>query len=199
MDFLVTMTTEVPAGTTPAEVADMRAREAANTRRLAEQGQVRRLWRPPLKPGQWRTIGLFSADGPADLEATLATMPLRVWRTDEVTPLGDHPNDPGRDRVPLAPDNEEFLVTLVVTVPEDAENAAAIFDQEAVRARELAAEGALLRLWSLPGHLRTLGHWQAPDAARMTDILRSLPLATWLTTETVPLTHHPSDPAGQLG
>jgi muconolactone delta-isomerase len=32
MGFLVDMTTEVPEGTTPAEVADMRAREAAHTR-----------------------------------------------------------------------------------------------------------------------------------------------------------------------
>jgi muconolactone D-isomerase len=57
MEFLVTMTTEVPAGTTPDEVADVRAREAANTQKLAEQGRVLRLWRPPLKPGEWRTIG----------------------------------------------------------------------------------------------------------------------------------------------
>ncbi|MEU8613995.1 muconolactone Delta-isomerase family protein, partial [Actinoplanes sp. NPDC048791] len=33
---------------------------------------------------------------PEDLEATLATMPLRAWRVDEVTPLSPHPNDPGR-------------------------------------------------------------------------------------------------------
>jgi muconolactone D-isomerase len=24
----------------------------------------------------------------------LASMPLRIWRTDEVTPLSPHPNDP---------------------------------------------------------------------------------------------------------
>jgi hypothetical protein len=28
------------------------------------------------------------------LEEVLASMPLRVWRTDEVTPLSPHPNDP---------------------------------------------------------------------------------------------------------
>ena len=95
MEFLVTMTTHVPPGTTPAEVADMRAREAANTRVLAAQGRILRLWRPPLAPGEWRSIGLFAADGPEELEAALATMPLRVWRTDEVTPLTSHPSDPG--------------------------------------------------------------------------------------------------------
>ncbi|TDW95424.1 MULTISPECIES: muconolactone Delta-isomerase family protein [Kribbella] len=48
MEFLVTMTTRVPDGTTDA----------------------------------------------ADLETVLASMPLRIWRTDEVTPLSPHPNDP---------------------------------------------------------------------------------------------------------
>src|SRR2546427_705918 len=102
MEYLVTMTTRVPDGTPAADVEDIRAREAANTRDLAAQGRVLRLWRPPLEPGEWRTIGLFAADDPDDLECTLASMPLRVWRTDEVTALGTHPNDPGRDKVPLA-------------------------------------------------------------------------------------------------
>jgi muconolactone delta-isomerase len=30
------------------------------------------------------------------LEEVLASMPLRVWRTEEVTPLSPHPNDPAR-------------------------------------------------------------------------------------------------------
>ncbi|MEV4350908.1 muconolactone Delta-isomerase family protein [Actinoplanes sp. NPDC049596] len=94
MEFLVTMTTQVPAGTTPDEVDDMRAREARNTARLAAEGRVLRLWRPPLAPGEWRSIGLFAAADAEELEAVLATMPLRAWRTDEVTPLTPHPSDP---------------------------------------------------------------------------------------------------------
>jgi muconolactone D-isomerase len=62
---------------------------------LAEQGYLLRLWRPPLEPGEWRTLGLFSAESDEELETVLASMPLRVWRTDEVTPLSPHPNDPG--------------------------------------------------------------------------------------------------------
>ncbi|HWD78776.1 MAG TPA: muconolactone Delta-isomerase family protein [Kribbella sp.] len=95
MEYLVTMTTRVPEGVTDAEVAEVRAREAAHTAELAQQGHVRRLWRPPLAPGEWRTIGLFAADGADALESVLASMPLRIWRTDEVTELGVHPNDPG--------------------------------------------------------------------------------------------------------
>jgi muconolactone D-isomerase len=96
MEFLVTMVTHVPDGASPAEVDDMRTREAARARELAAEGHLLRLWRPPLQPGEWRTLGLFAADDAARLEEVLASMPLRVWRTDEVTPLSVHPNDPAQ-------------------------------------------------------------------------------------------------------
>ena len=94
MEYLVTMTTDVPAGTLPEAVEEIRAREAARSRELAAQGHLLRLWRPPLQPGEWRTLGLFSADDRRQLDEVLASMPLHVWRTDEVTPLSPHPNDP---------------------------------------------------------------------------------------------------------
>jgi muconolactone delta-isomerase len=96
MEYLVTMTTQVPEGASEAAVQDMRTREAARSRELAAQGYLLRLWRPPLQTGEWRTLGLFAAaDGP-ELETVLASMPLKVWRTDEVTPLSPHPSDPAR-------------------------------------------------------------------------------------------------------
>jgi muconolactone D-isomerase len=95
MEFLVTMTTDVPDGTMEAAVQEIRTREAAHSLELASQGKLLRLWRPPLQPGEWRTLGLFSAQDAVELEEILAAMPLRVWRTDEVTPLSPHPNDPG--------------------------------------------------------------------------------------------------------
>lgn len=95
MEFLVDMVTTVPKGTSEDEVNDVRAREAANSAKLAEQGHLLRLWRPPLEPGEWRTWGLFRADDAEQLERVLSTMPLRVWRQDSVTPLSPHPNDPG--------------------------------------------------------------------------------------------------------
>ena len=94
MEYLVTMTTRVPDGTPEQAVADVRAREAARARELAAKGHLLRLWRPPPRPGEWRTFGLFAADDAGQLEEVLASMPLRVWRTDEVTPLSPHPNDP---------------------------------------------------------------------------------------------------------
>src|SRR5215470_16931821 len=91
MEYLVTMKTHVPAGTPEAAVDDVRAREAAHSRELAAQGHLLRLWRPPLQPGE--------------------------WRTDEVTPLSPHPNDPGPAPAPHQK-TAEFLTTFGVTVPE---------------------------------------------------------------------------------
>ena len=79
MEYLVTMTTHVPDGTPEQAVDDVRAREAAHTRELAAQGHVLRLWRPPLAPGEWRTLGLFAAADGYELERVLTSMPLRVW------------------------------------------------------------------------------------------------------------------------
>jgi muconolactone delta-isomerase len=95
VEFLVDMVTTVPEGTSDDEVADMRRRESARAAELAAQGNLLRLWRPPLAPGEWRTWGLFSADDADQLETVLASMPLRVWRHDSVTPLSPHPSDPG--------------------------------------------------------------------------------------------------------
>jgi muconolactone delta-isomerase len=52
-----------------------------------------------------------------------------------------------------------------------------------------------VRLWRLPGESRALGLWRAGDAAEMQAILESLPLYSWMTVQTTPLSPHPSDPA----
>ncbi len=76
MEYLITMTTQVPEGTSAQATADVRAREAARSRELAVQGHLLRLWRPPLQPGESRTLGLFAADD-GQLEMVLASMRLR--------------------------------------------------------------------------------------------------------------------------
>jgi muconolactone delta-isomerase len=194
MEYLVTMTTQVPDGTPERAVDDIRAREAARSRELAATGHLLRLWRPPLRPGEWRSLGLFAAADGGQLEEVLASMPLRVWRTDEVTPLAPHPNDPA-----LAAGNAgtEFLTTFVISVPEGT-TGQTVDDteaREAQRAKELAGQGYLLRLWRLPGQSRALGLWNARNTAEMQAILKSLPLDPWMTVETTPLSGHPSDPA----
>jgi muconolactone delta-isomerase len=202
MEYLVTMTTTVPDGTTDETVQEIRGREAARSRELAAQGYLLRLWRPPLQPGEWRTLGLFAATDDVELERVLASMPLRIWRSDQVAPLSAHPNDP-----PWTPESDaaesneaEFLTTFEVTFPESAgeQEVADLKAREAERVRDLAEQGHVVRLWMLPptpGSWRALGLWRAADEQEMKALLSSLPMDRWMTTETTPLTEHPNDPA----
>jgi muconolactone delta-isomerase len=193
MEYLVSMTTHVPDGTPAETVDDVRAREAAHTRELAAEGHVLRLWRPPLRPGEWRTFGLFAAADADELGKVLASMPLKVWRTDAVTPLRPHPNDPEGTPGSAGP---EFFTVFTRTVPDGtpSQDVAAAEANEAVRAAELGAQGRLLRLWMLPGEGRALGLWRAKDAAELQSVLDSLPLSPYQKVDVTPLTEHPSDP-----
>ena len=200
MQYLVNMTTHVPDGTSAEDVRELRSREAARARELAADGYLLRLWRPPLKPGEWRTLGLFEADDDGGLEEVLASMPLRVWRSDDVTPLTPHSNDPGATRK-RTEGGAEFLTTFVLAVPrgtpsEEVDEAMA---REANRARQLAEEGRLVRLWTLPGPGRALGLYRAHDLAEMEAIIEALPLKSMMTTEITPLTAHPNDPGESAG
>jgi muconolactone delta-isomerase len=201
MEFLVEMTTRVPDGTPDEAVDDIRRREKTRARELAADSRLLRLWRPPLAPGEWRTFGLFTAGDDRELANTLALMPLHVWRTDAVTPLLPHPNDPKNSRGSQA---AEFLTTLTVTVPEGTPDNVvdATKAREARRARELADEGRLVRLWTPPnqsGQWRTLGLWSASDSPALTATLESLPLYAWMRVEATPLTPHPNDPVMAAG
>jgi muconolactone delta-isomerase len=193
MEYLVSMTTHVPEGTPPEAVDDVRAREAAHTRDLAAEGHVLRLWRPPLRPGEWRTFGLFAAADTDELGKVLASMPLHSWRTDAVTPLRRHPNDPQGEP---APAGLEFFTVFTRTVPDGTPREAVVAAEahEAVRAKELGGQGHLLRLWVLPGEGRALGLWCAKDAAELQSFLDSLPLSPYQKVDVTPLTEHTSDP-----
>ena len=200
MEYLVTMTTHVPAGTSDEAVAEVRTREAAHSRDLAERGALLRLWRPPVEPGEWRTLGLFAADSDEGLERVLASMPLRVWRSDEVTPLSPHPNDPAPVQRGPRGSLREFFTIFTIQIPAQAATATVddITRREAARAGELAGDGALARLWLVPGEdgqTRVLGLWRAAGERQMQGILDSLPMSSWMTVETIPLSVHPSDPA----
>ncbi len=196
------MTTHVPEGTSEGAVQDIRSRESERSRQLATQGNLLRLWRPPRRPGEWRTLGLFAADDGEDLEGVLASMPLRVWRTDEVTPLSPHSNDPVRPTEhPVASTTEsgsrEFMTALTLDVPVQTtmESAHATAQRQEDRTRELARQGRLERLWTLPDHRRDLGLWRAHDLEEMKAVLVSLPLYAGTRIQTTLLAPHPNDPA----
>jgi muconolactone delta-isomerase len=204
MEYLVRMNTHVPDGTTDDVVQEVRRREASRSRELAAEGSLLRLWRPPLAPGEWRTFGLFAVDNDDELEDVLRSMPLRMWRVDEVTMLTAHPNDPGARAVPAQTKREErpateYFTWLSIAIPSTATDEVrdATSAGEAERARELAEIGSLRRLWMLPSvtpGTEVLGLWRAPDDDAMQTILASLPMYPWMKIETVPLSPHPSDP-----
>jgi muconolactone delta-isomerase len=194
MEYLVLMTTRLPDRTPKQAIDDIHAREDAHSRKLASQGHLLRLWRPSPQPGQWQTLGLFAADDGEQLGTVLTSMPLHAWRTDQVTPLSRHPNDPA---LQASPGGTEFLTTCTVAIPPGipAQTVEDTKAREAEREYDLAGQGRLLRLWELPGRGRSLGLWRVRDAAEMEAILKSLPLQAWMTVQTTPLTQHPSDPA----
>ena len=94
MEYLTDMVTTVPEGTSPAKVDEMRAAEAVRAAELAKAGHLVRLWRPPLGPDEWRSIGLFCAADEAELRKVLDSLPLHIWMNVTITPLSSHPNDP---------------------------------------------------------------------------------------------------------
>ena len=94
MEYLTDLVTTVPEGTSPVKVDELRAAEAVRAAELAKAGHLVRLWRPPLAPGEWRSIGLFRAADEAELREVLASLPLHIWMKVTITPLTPHPNDP---------------------------------------------------------------------------------------------------------
>jgi muconolactone D-isomerase len=101
MEYLADLVTKVPEGTSPAKVDELRAAEAVRAADLAKAGHLVRLWRPPLGPDEWRSIGLFRAADEAELHKILASLPLHIWMKVTITPLTPHTNDP-ENRAPQA-------------------------------------------------------------------------------------------------
>lgn len=90
----------------------------------------------------------------------------------------------------------DFLVKIDVGLPPDTEPARhdALVAAEGARARELAEEGVIYRLWRVPGRWSNVGIWRAADATRLHEAISSLPLYPWLKVDVTALARHPSDP-----
>jgi muconolactone D-isomerase len=89
-----------------------RGRGAAERRggraKLAEEGHLVRIWKPPVAPGEIKALGLYRAkgrrktgetsgrdDSETQLDGLLGALRLADWIGVTVTPLEPHPNDPG--------------------------------------------------------------------------------------------------------
>ncbi len=94
MEFLVEFELEVPPGTPRAGVEQRQRAESAAAAKLAEDGHLVRLWRRPLVGDGTTAIGLYRADGEAELDDLLGALPLADWLRVTVTPLDAHANDP---------------------------------------------------------------------------------------------------------
>ena len=94
----------------------------------------------------------------------------------------------------------EFLVEIETKWPPDGDpdRRAKLGSAESARAKELAAQGILKKLWRIPGTWRNVGLWEAPDATALHHALSSLPLFPWLTITVRPLAQHPNDPQGKV-
>ena len=169
-------------------------------REFAARGHLRRLWQLPAQPRESRTFALFEADGEHHLDKLLSAVPQRIWHTEAVTALGAHPCDPAAAGVVGRPGRgPESLIAMTVTVPSGTPSATVeeAGAREALRQRDLAERGHLVRLWTLPESPdgpRTLGVWRARDPGELMAIVESLPLSGWMTIETTPLSPHPDDP-----
>ncbi|MFF3876290.1 muconolactone Delta-isomerase family protein [Streptomyces sp. NPDC001978] len=92
---------------------------------------------------------------------------------------------------------KEFLVELTTTVPEGTDPAEVDRRRaaEAVRAKELAAVGRLVRLWRPVGELRSIGLWRAADESELYEkVLGTLPLWPWMAAAVTAVQSHPNDP-----
>ena len=103
MEFLVEFELEIPDSVPNSQVEVLERSEAAAADALADHGHLVRLWRTFLSAGPVTILGLYRADSQAELIDLLGALRLHEWMRTSVTPLFQHPNDPGnRQPAPTA-------------------------------------------------------------------------------------------------
>jgi muconolactone D-isomerase len=100
MEFLVEFQLDIPEEVPSSEVEDRQSAEVAAADVLADQGHLVRLWRTFLNTGPVTILGLYRADSTAELGELLRALPLYEWMHTSITPLRQHPNDPGGRKRP---------------------------------------------------------------------------------------------------
>jgi muconolactone D-isomerase len=87
----------------------------------------------------------------------------------------------------------EYLVRIDVALPPalSDDDLAALIAAERTRGQELRAAGTIRRIWRLPGGLRNVAIWAAPDATQLHEAIASLPTYRYCTVEVHALATHP--------
>ena len=90
----------------------------------------------------------------------------------------------------------EFLVRIEINWPPDAPEAEreAIFARELEAGQVLARDGALRRIWRVPGRWANWSLYDVADATALHEVLTTLPLYPWMDIEVHPLAEHQNDP-----
>lgn len=93
----------------------------------------------------------------------------------------------------------EFLVQIHVRLPGDMDpdRRGDLLAAELERGLELRADGVIQRIWRVPGALRNVGIWSAPDAGALHAAIASLPCFPWLEADVTPLAQHPIEGAAR--
>jgi muconolactone D-isomerase len=105
MEFLVRFELDIPDGVADSEVEGRGRAEAAAAETLSEEGHLVRLWQVSAGTAPAAVLGLYRARNKAELDALLGALPMYEWMEISITPLVQHPNDPGEspsDRVDVS-------------------------------------------------------------------------------------------------
>ena len=94
MEFLVQFELDIPDGVAESEVEDRERAEASAAETLADEGHLVRVWQTSDGTGRATVLGLYRAEGKAELDGLLRGLPLYEWMHTSITPLVQHPNDP---------------------------------------------------------------------------------------------------------
>jgi muconolactone D-isomerase len=93
---------------------------------------------------------------------------------------------------------QEYLVRIQVALPADmpAGRSAELAAAERERGVQLRSQGAIQRIWRLPGQTANVGVWAAGSASELHELIGSLPLHPWMSVEVTALAVHPLEATG---
>ena len=200
MEYLVTMTTLVPEGTPDEAVDEIRAARPAPLASSPRKVTCFASGAHRCNLANGARSGSSPRTMPRSSRKCSPRCRCRVWRSDEVTPLSPHPNDPKPART--GGKGVEFMVRLEITAPEGTtvETVEQLKQREAARVGEL--RGARARRAICCGARRPSpvsgARWacgvREPTRPRCKRSWSRCPLYDWFTVDITPLSPHPNDP-----
>lgn len=88
MEFLATITVNLPRDLPADEAEHLRVTERARGLDLWRDGTLKRIWKVP---GKWAVIALYSAESTTALQEMFESFPMYPYMSIDVQPLADHP------------------------------------------------------------------------------------------------------------